>query len=150
MSCPQSSVTVLSGAGTPIATAVPPRASIATAWATTAALPVASKDTSTPAPSVRERTAVTGSSTAAATTSVAPRVRAISSLAATRSIAISRVGARQPRALEGGQPDAAEADHGDRVARQDGRGVDRGADAGGCAATEEARRFELESRRARG
>ena len=53
MASPHASVTVLSGAGTPIATAVPPRASIATACATTGAFPVASNATSTPV-SVRE------------------------------------------------------------------------------------------------
>lgn len=47
-------------------------------------------------------------------------------------------GACDPRALQGRQPDAAEADHGDRGTGADPGGVDRGADAGGDAASQQA------------
>src|SRR5690606_8823817 len=77
--------------GTPSSVIVPPQSSIAIPWRTRAGWPTHSKTWSTPSGRPRSRTATTGSSTALASTkSVAPRRRAISSLAGLASTATMR------------------------------------------------------------
>ena len=68
-----------SGESTPTIVAVPRMARLSMAWRTSVVFPTASKAWSTPAPRVRARTALTGSSFLLFTTWVAPTRLAISS-----------------------------------------------------------------------
>ena len=84
----------------------------------------------------------TGSSSAAFTTSVAPKVRASSSFDATVSMAMMRPAPAISAPLIARQSDAAAADHGHRGTRLDGRGVDHRADARGNGAANQRRTVE--------
>ena len=109
---------------------------ISKAWPMVTGSPTASKAWSTPPPSARPRRA-TGSPSDASTTSVAPKIRASSSLAGWRSTATIRAGPGDPRALHDVETDAAATDHRDRVARPHARPVEHRADAGQHRAAEQ-------------